>query len=141
MNSRFFLAFGAYVFVTFAMGFLWHLILFKATYQKLGIFSRIDDPIIPLGLTAMILQGLVLAYLYPFVARSGGTTIIEGLRFGLLMGLFIASSAVFAEAAKQRVSSLTTWLALETLYYALQFSLAGVLIAFCYAVKSTTGGS
>ena len=63
MSTRYFLASGAYIVVTFILGFVWHLVLFKATYQRLGIFSRIDDPIIPLGLTAMIFQGLILAYL------------------------------------------------------------------------------
>ena len=48
------------------------------------------------------------------------------------MGLFLASAAVFAEAAKQRVTSLSTWLALETTYYAIQFGLIGVVIARIY---------
>jgi hypothetical protein len=121
----------AYVVVTFAIGFVWHLILFKQLYDKLGIYSRLDDPIIPLGLSAMFIQGAVLAYLYPFVARPGNL-LLEGLRFGLIMGLFIASSAVLAEAAKQRVSSLPTWLVVETIYYAIQFSLCGVAISFVH---------
>jgi hypothetical protein len=49
------------------------------------------------------------------------------------MGLFIASSAVIAEAAKQRVSSLRTWFVVETLYYLIQFSLCGVAISFIYS--------
>lgn len=136
MSTRYFLAAGAYIVTTFILGFVWHLVLFKATYQQLGIFSRIDDPIIPLGLIAMILQGLVLAYLYPLISR-GGAVLPEGLRFGLLMGLFMASSAVFAEAAKQRVTSLPTWLVLESVYYLIQFSLAGLAIAFAYAGKTS----
>ncbi|OYW74025.1 MAG: hypothetical protein B7Z37_19355 [Verrucomicrobia bacterium 12-59-8] len=135
MSPRYFLASGAYIVTTFILGFVWHLVLFKSTYQRLGIFSRIDDPIIPLGLTAMILQGLVLAYLYPLVS-NGGAVLFEGLRFGLIMGLFIASSAVFAEAAKQRVTSLPTWLLLESVYYLIQFSLAGIAIAFAYGGRT-----
>ena len=136
MSTHYFLATGAYIVVTFILGFVWHLVLFKKTYQRLGIFSRIDDPIIPLGLTAMILQGLVLAYLYPHIF-TGGPFLSEGLRFGLLMGLFIASSAVFAEAAKQRVTSLPIWLALESAYYLIQFGLSGIAIAFVYAGRDT----
>jgi len=49
------------------------------------------------------------------------------------MGLFIASSAVLAEAAKQRVTSLPTWLVVESVYYAIQFSLCGVAIAFVHS--------
>ncbi len=53
------------------------------------------------------------------------------------MGVFIASSAVLAEAAKQRVSSLPIWLALESTYYVIQFGLAGIAIAVVYAGKTT----
>ena len=38
-----------------------------------------------------------------------------------------------AEAAKQRVSSLPTWLVLESVYYAIQFTLSGLAIAFIYS--------
>lgn len=127
-NASFLGSWLAYVVVTFALGFVWHLILFKQLYAKLAIYSRLDDPIVPLGLAAMVVQGAVLAYLYPVFARPGNV-VQEGLRFGLIMGLFIASSAVLAEAAKQRVSSLPTWLMIETAYYAIQFSLCGVAIA------------
>lgn len=130
-TAKFFGSWFAYLVITFAMGFVWHLVIFKELYAELGIFTRIDDPIIPLGFTAMLIQGAVLAYLYPLIAKSGNP-ISEGLKFGLLMGLFIASSAVIAEAAKQRVSSLPTWLVVESVYYAIQFSLSGIAIAFIY---------
>ena len=130
-TAKFFGSWFAYLVITFAMGFVWHLVIFKELYAELGIFTRIDDPIIPLGFTAMLIQGAVLAYLYPLIAKSGNP-ISEGLKFGLLMGLFIASSAVIAEAAKQRVSSLPTWLVVESVYYAIQFTLSGIAIAFTY---------
>jgi hypothetical protein len=59
----------------------------------------------------------------------------DELKFGLVLGAFIACSAVFAEAAKQKVTSLPTWLVLETAYYAIQFGLAGVAIALAYGRK------
>jgi len=134
MNSKFLLAWAAYVVVTFVLGFVWHLALFKKTYQALGIFSRLDDPVIPLGLSAMLMQGAILAYVYPMFPK-GGSLLAEGLKFGLVLGAFIASSAVFAEAAKQKVASLPTWLALESTYYVIQFGLAGIAIALVYGKK------
>ena len=131
-SAAFFGSWLAYVVVTFAIGFVWHLVLFKELYAKLGIYSRLDDPIVSLGLSAMLIQGAVLAYLYPLIAKPG-SPVLEGLRFGLIMGLFIASSAVIAEAAKQRVTSLPTWLAIETTYYAIQFSLCGIAMAVVYS--------
>jgi len=130
-TTRFLGAWLAYVVVTFAIGYVWHLVLFRKLYARLAIFTRLDDPIVPLGLSAMVIQGAVLAYLYPFVAGLG-EPLIEGIRFGVIMGIFMASSAVIAEAAKQRVSSLPTWLAVESSYYAVQFVLCGVAIAFVY---------
>ncbi len=137
MNRPFLLGWLAYVVVTFSLGFVWHLVVFKATYQKLAIYSRLDDPIIPLGLGAMLIQGAVLSYLYPLLSQHGGV-MVEGLRFGLIMGVFIASSAVIAEAAKQRVTSLPVWLGLEGAYYLCQFSIAGVAIAYAHSGKSPT---
>lgn len=131
MNKKFFGAWGAYLGVTFAAGFVWHLILFKQLYKDLGIFSRIDDPIIPLGFAAMLIQGAVLAYLYPRVSKRREPT-KEGLSFGIIMGVLMLSSAVIAEAAKQRVSSLPTWLIVESIYYLLQFGVSGMLIGIIY---------
>ncbi len=131
-NASFLGTWLAYVVVTFAMGFVWHLVLFKRLYAKLAIYSRLDDPIIPLGLAAMLIQGAILAYLYPLLSGSGGP-VFEGVRFGLIMGAFIASSAVVAEAAKQRVTSLPTWLLVESAYYAIQFCLGGVAIAVVHS--------
>ena len=89
-NAAFFVSWFAYVIITFAMGFIWHLVVFKNLYHKLAIYTRIDDPIISLGFLAMLIQGAVLAYLYPLVA-GGSRPAVDGLTFGLIMGLFIAT--------------------------------------------------
>jgi hypothetical protein len=58
------LAIVAYVVITFIIAAGWHLVLFKDVYDQFGIFTR-KEPIIPLGIASMIMQALVLAYLYP----------------------------------------------------------------------------
>ena len=122
----------AYVAITFALGFVWHLVVFKNLYHRLAIYTRLDDPIIPLGLLSMLIQGAVLAYLYPKIVDVH-SSVFEGIRFSLLMGLFIASSAVIAEAAKQRVTSLRIWFVVESLYYLIQFLLAGLAMRSIYS--------
>lgn len=129
-TGRFILAAIAYVVVTFAMAASWHLVFFKDLYDQLAIFTR-KDPLIPLGVVSILTQALVLAYLYPALYK-GGSPAKEGLKFGLLIGVLMASVAVFAEAGKQNVSSLTTWLVFETAYYLLQFGLLGVIIGLIY---------
>ena len=122
--------FAAYVVVTFIIAIAWHLVLFKEVYDQLGIFTR-KEPIIPLGLASMAMQGAVLAYIYPLFDRGRGV-LKNGLHFGLLMGVLMASIAVFAEAGKQHVASLSTWLTLESTYYLLQYSVVGVVLAFIH---------
>jgi hypothetical protein len=131
-TAAFYGSWFAYLAITFALGFIWHLVVFKDLYRRLAIYTRLDEPIIPLGLLAMLIQGAVLAYLYPQVVDTRGSA-LEGIAFSLLMGLFIASSAVIAEAAKQRVSSLRTWFVVESLYYLIQFSLCGLAIRYIYS--------
>lgn len=76
----------------------------------------------------------MLAYLYPRFFK-GTDPVKEGLTFGLLIGVLMASIAVFAEAGKQNVSSLVTWLSFESGYYLLQFGLVGVIIGAIYGKK------
>jgi hypothetical protein len=131
MNARkFILAAIAYVVLTFAIAASWHLVFFKDLYDQLAIFTR-KEPLIPLGIVSIVAQALILAYLYPLLYR-GGSPAKEGLKFGLLIGVLMASIAVFAEAGKQNVSSLTTWLVFESAYYLLQFGALGVIIGLIY---------
>ena len=131
-TAAFFGSWFAYVAITFALGYIWHLVVFKDLYHRLAIYTRLDDPIVPLGLLSMLIQGVVLAYLFPQVVDAQGS-VFEGTSFSLLMGLFLASSAVIAEAAKQRVTSLRTWFIVESLYYLIQFLLTGLAMSFIYA--------
>jgi len=131
MNAKkFVLAAVAYIIVTFAVAASWHLLFFKDLYDQLAIFTR-KEPLIPLGIVSILIQAVVLAYLYPALYK-GGNPAKEGLKFGLLIGVLMASIAVFAEAGKQNVSSLTTWLVFESAYYLLQFGVLGVIIGLIY---------
>ena len=47
MSKRYALAILAYLLPTFALGFVWHLVLFKDYYESLAIYRT--DIIIPLG--------------------------------------------------------------------------------------------
>lgn len=49
-----------------------------------------------------------------------------------MMGLFLWSSQVVAAAGKHQVASLSTWFAVETLYFAIQFALAGLALGLVY---------
>ena len=123
--------FFAYVVCTFISAALWHMVFFKKTYDTLGVFTR-KEPIIPLGIGSMILQGLVVAYTFPYFVQTGNT-LMSGAIYGVLfIGLFMGSNAVLAEAAKNEVGSLKTWIPLEMTYYILQGLIVGYAIGALY---------
>jgi len=132
VNSKFWMAAATYLVLTFVMAAGWHLVLFKSVYARLGAYTR-PRPIIPLGILSMVLQAAVVAYLYPFFYR-GGSPVVEGSTFGLLLGVFMGSNAVLAEAGKNEVGSLSTWIPLEGVYYLVQFILVGLVIGLIYGV-------
>jgi hypothetical protein len=140
MTGKFWAAWAGYVLATFVGGAVWHLVLFQDVYVELGIFSRIEDPVIPLGVSAMLIQGGFLAYLYPLVSDRQ-RPVFDGGRFGVLVGVFLATSAVLAEAGKNYVASLGTWLALEGSYYVLQFALSGMVIGVIYGRRAIGAGA
>jgi len=138
---KFWSAAASYLVLTFILAAGWHLVLFRDVYARLGVFTR-AEPILALGVLSMVLQALVVAYLYPVFYR-GGNPLMEGAMFGLLLGVFMGSNAVLAEAGKNQVASLGTWIGLEGVYYLLQFTLVGMAVGSVYGgppgrVRGTT---
>jgi hypothetical protein len=83
-----------YLVLTFPIAAVWHLVLFPESMT--GPVFR-STPLFALGLLSTVLQAIVVASLFPRVHR-GGPPVREGLRFALIMGSFIASYGVLAEA-------------------------------------------
>ncbi|MEZ6115173.1 MAG: hypothetical protein R3C28_01150 [Pirellulaceae bacterium] len=119
-----------YLLVTFPLAYIWHLVVFEHTYSELGYFSR-EEPIIAFGFGAILLQGILLSVIYPFLCR--GLTIVRGaLTFAFVMGGYHWTAHVLAEAAKHLIAPLPTWFALESVYLLIQFLLGGFLLAVIY---------
>ncbi len=130
MKKKFALAMTVYIIISMALGMSWHFIFFKEIYEGLGIYNRIE-PIIPLGFASMIIQGFILAYFYPLFYRGGQPT-VQGIKFGLLMGVYVFSVSTLANAAKIQVTSMPTWLLVQTAFHGIQFILAGGGIGLIY---------
>lgn len=124
--------FATLIYLVFSMihGLTWHFLFFKDLYDSLGIYNRVE-PIIPLGLTSMLIQGIIIAYLYPFVFK-GGSPVKEGLRFAFIMGLFLFSVSTLANGAKIQVTSMSQWVAVQSAFHVIQFTLTGIGIGFVY---------
>lgn len=126
MKTKFILTALAYIIPTMALGYVWHLILFKDFYDSLAIYNR-AEPIIPLGFFSMIIQGAIIAFFYPYYV-NGKSTIRKAIGFNLLFGLFLFSVSTLANAAKINVASMTNWLFIQTVFHLIQFVTTGFFI-------------
>jgi hypothetical protein len=131
------LAVVSYTVVSFALAAPWHFALFKDLYHSFGIYNR-ADPIVPLGLLSMLIQGGVMAVLYPRWYR-GGHPAAEGVKFGLLLGLFLFSVSTLANAAKMEVAGLGAFLAVQAAFHLLQFAAAGAVIGMTFGRVNSAG--
>jgi hypothetical protein len=78
---RYIFAVLAYLVPTFALGFVWHLVLFQSYYDALGVYRR--DIIIPFGFLSMLIQAAIFAWVYgKTFAPVRGTLLSGALRYG-----------------------------------------------------------
>jgi hypothetical protein len=120
----------AYAVVTFPLAYVWHLVALPDLYFRLGAFGR-QEPIIALGLITILVQGALFAVFYPRF-RDGERWVRDGLRFGFFAGVFLWSTQVVAAAAKHPIEPISTWIAIETLYVAVQFTLVGLVFGWIH---------
>lgn len=133
--SRFVLMVLAYLVPTMMLGMVWHFVWFSDLYEGLGIYNR-KDPIIPLGFISMFLQGVIIAYLYPFYAEHQHS-IARSIRFSLIMGFLLFTVSTLANAAKIEVTSMIDWLWVQSLFTFVQFLLVGLLLGWVYRKETT----
>jgi hypothetical protein len=122
----------AYLIPTFILGYVWHLVLFKARYDALEIYRA--DMIIPFGVLAMLIQGVIFAWLYQqLFAMRDGSWLANGLLFAALGGVLSWTLTTVAVAAKHRMASVPDFVMIETAFTAVQWVIAGPLIAFVFS--------
>ena len=116
-----------YVVVNLLIAVLWHLVLFKDLLDAATPFAR-AEPIIPLGMTAMVVHGILLIRIYPYFHRSVSPA-ASGLWFGAGAGLFLAAGAIWVEVGKFQFTNPMIYLGLETIYEVASFAVFGLVIA------------
>ena len=133
MNGRFFLSVLGYFVATMIVAVIWHLVLFHDEYIAMGALTR-GEPIMAFGVTAVILQALVFAYLFPiYLAHRGGArSLFEGVKFSLLLGVCVWTVMVFATAAKFRIEPVWTFIAFGTAFQILQFVVVGLVFGWIH---------
>ena len=130
-TRQFWLAVAAYIVPTFPLGYLWHLSVFKLQYDQLGLYR--PEVIIPLGLAAMIVQGLTFAYLYPrLFSTEPSDWLKSAVKFFLIFGSLAWSFLVLPVAAKYNMTSVPQFIALESAFTVLQYAVTAPLIAWAW---------
>ncbi len=123
----------SYVVLTMAIAYPWHMMWFHDLYIELGAYTRVE-PNIPLGMLSMLVQGIVIAYLYPFFYRSGNA-ILNGVTFSLIMGLVVYSVMGFAMAAKVDINPISTYLIYNAVFQFIQYVVTGIALGIIYGKK------
>jgi hypothetical protein len=131
MNKKFWLGLIAYVVPSFPLAYSWHLTTFADQYAALDLLR--SDPILPMGLATMILQGAFYSWAFPRLFDTTKTAWLgNGLRAAAVFGLLAWSYAVLAVAAKVQMTSVPGFLALETGWTVLQFAVTMPLLAWVW---------
>jgi hypothetical protein len=129
-SAAFWLGLAAYVVPSFPIAYAWHLVVFAPLYHELAMYRA--DVIVPFGLLSMLIQGAAFSWIYPRVFADRRAVLKNGLIYGAGLALVSWSYTTLAVAAKNVMTSVPTYMALETGFTLVQFAVVGPLIAFAY---------
>jgi len=119
----------AYIVVTFPLAVLWHMKIFRTKYMAWKYFGEDVKPI--LGLGSMVVQGIVLSYGYSVLVVDHASMLV-GISYALVMGLFLWSAHVLAAMGKSSAIRHLEFFTMETIYLAIQFGAYGILTSFIF---------
>ena len=135
---RFSLAVLAYVVPTFALGFIWHLVLFEDYYRALHIYR--DDIIIPFGLLSILIQGGIFAWIYAKAfGQSAAGFGLRSLLYGALGAILSWSFTTLAVAAKNVMTSVPSYLLIETGFTLAQWIMVAPLTVLAFRQSTKDG--
>lgn len=131
MDRSYWLAVAGYLLPTFPLGYIWHLKAFREQYERLDIYR--PQVIIPFGLASMFIQAALFAWLYPRMASTAPDDWMLGaLKFGLMVGALSWSFTTLPVAAKYRMTSVKSFMLLESAFTVVQFAIVSPLIALAW---------
>lgn len=122
---------AAYFVITMAWAYPWHIVYFHDLYVKWGAIQR-TEPIIWFGVIAILIQGLVIGYLYPYYKNNESNPILSGIRFNIIIGLMTYSAMSFATVAKFNIDPVAPFLIYHTIFQTIQFILTGAALGYIY---------
>ena len=137
MMMRYGLAILAYLAPTFALGFVWHLILFEDYYAALQIYR--SDIIIPFGLLSMLVQAVVFAWIHDKgFAQQSGSRAMRSIRYAAVGAVLSWSFTTIAVAAKNVMTSVPDYLLIETAFTIVQWTIVAPLTVLAFARRGSS---
>jgi hypothetical protein len=131
MSKRYTLGVLAYLVPTFALGFIWHLVLFKQYYESLSIYRA--DVIIPLGFLSMLVQAVLFAWIYDrMFAAASSSVASSSVKYAFLGVLLSWSFTTLAVGAKNIMSSVPRFMAIETAFTVVQWLLVAPVTVLAF---------
>lgn len=115
----------AFMAVSFGAQGLSHFVINKAHFADIS-FAR-ADPIIPLGLFVMVVQGAIMSIAL-HAWKGSNVQVVDGVLLSMVFGVFLVSYIALVEPAKYAVPSVIGWMRVEIVTGAIQFALFGVLL-------------
>lgn len=126
MSKRYLLSILAYLVPTFALGFVWHLVLFKDYYESLAIYRT--DIIIPLGFLSMLVQSVLFAWIYDRSFTTASSSFASlAFKYAILGALLSWSFTTVAVGAKNVMSSVPRFVLVETAFTIVQWLMVAPL--------------
>ena len=125
----------AYVFTTFAVQGTSHFVINADHYAAIPIMRA--EPLIPLGITSMLIQGLIFGWLYPIYA-DGQSTLRKSIGFSWLIGGFLASYIVLGEVGKYAIPSISSWITVELSAAFAQYTIFGAALGLIHRSGATS---
>lgn len=119
----------AFIIVSFAVQGLSHFVINKDHFA--GIDFMRPNPIVPLGVLVMVVQGLLISVALQ-MWRGSEAVLLDGVKVAFVFGLFLATYIVIVEPSKYAVPSITNWMMVEGIASFIQFSLFGLVLGYIH---------
>jgi hypothetical protein len=123
---------GSFIVMSF-LGWLWHRVILGNFYME-NISSSLPEPNVLIVLLGFLILAVLMAWMYPH-GYKGGSALIEGLRFGVIIGLlwFLPINVIMIGV----VGKSGTLVVVDGLWRLVEQGIGGIVIGYIYGSKSS----
>ena len=135
MNKKLIIGTLLFIVVSFGTQSISHFVLNVQHYASISFMRK--EPIFALGFLTMIMQGLVLSFLFILYAKDK-FTVKKGFFFALIMSALFVSYPALVEPAKYQVENIGSWIMVEGIVGLIQFCVFGTLLGIVFRKLNKT---